>query len=120
MKFITTLALVLFASSVFAAQPTTISFQSYSGVGLTNTLNTCSVLKGKLYPEGTFNAESVTNYAIASKAGTSSAITLNAGSDYKIACFQTAAPATAATVKMLFDSSTTNWFPVSSLLYHQR
>lgn len=118
MKKLITAFVLLCATSAFA-QPTTMAFQSYSGVGVTNTLNTCAVLSGKLFSDSSFNVESIANYAVTTKAGTSSSITLSAGSDYKIACFQTSSPKDAVVMKLLFDGGTT-YFPMSSLLYRQR
>jgi hypothetical protein len=94
------------------------STQSYTSNN--NALATCAVLTGKTQPSGSFNITDMTTYAITTKAGVSSTITLSAGNEYKISCYETNNPLTAHTVKMFFDSSETYSLPLSTFFYYQQ
>lgn len=107
---------ILAVASLASAEVFT--FKSYSAAGATNTLNTCAVLKGKAYAEGTFDAETITNVAIATKAG-SGTYTAPSGYDYKILCFQTASPKDAVVVQFLTSASASIFYPLSTFLFKQ-
>lgn len=116
-KFIVALAVLLVPVLAFAT-PSAVGFRSYSAAGVTNYATTCSVLESSVAVDGSVDVVSVTSYAM-TKGGTAS-FTAKTNRDYKIACFQTASPKDAITVKMFFNGSETYYFPISSIVLRKQ
>lgn len=118
-KFVFAVVATLLIPTLSFAAPSTLVLANYSSAtGANNVAKTCAVLKGSANVDGTFRPDSMTSYALTAKTGTGS-ITLTSNADYKITCFQTTIPETAAVVKMYFGTASTVVFPLSTFLFRQ-